>query len=70
MKAPETIDAQPYKAFYADSVPGREPRVMRGCEARHHWPQRFQRAHGEMMHGLGIGEEEKRADEFFVEIHG
>lgn len=29
MKAPETIDAQPYKAFYADSVPGREPRVMR-----------------------------------------
>jgi 1-acyl-sn-glycerol-3-phosphate acyltransferase len=25
----EPIDAPPYKAFYADSVPGREPRVLR-----------------------------------------
>ncbi len=29
MKAPEPIDAQPYRAFYADSVPGRTPRVFR-----------------------------------------
>ena len=29
MNVPEPIDAPPYKAFYADSVPGREPRVFR-----------------------------------------
>ena len=29
MTVPEPINAPPYKAFYADSVPGREPRVFR-----------------------------------------
>jgi 1-acyl-sn-glycerol-3-phosphate acyltransferase len=29
MKTHETVTAEPYKAFYADSVPGREPRVLR-----------------------------------------
>jgi 1-acyl-sn-glycerol-3-phosphate acyltransferase len=29
MNVPEPINAPPYKAFYADSVPGREPRVFR-----------------------------------------
>jgi 1-acyl-sn-glycerol-3-phosphate acyltransferase len=29
MSAPEPVNAPPYRAFYADSVPGREPRVWR-----------------------------------------